>query len=98
VRRLKRKNYIGPLLYHEFLSKKIQCSEAAISRLFNFTSGTLEYRYKNESIDVERISKLHHSAKVAFTYNLLDKMAFPMHDLLVGHDRDGMKEPQKNGG
>ena len=94
-----------------------------------FASGALGYRCKNESFYAEMISKLYHSTTVAFAFNLLDRKTFPVHDLLVGHDReavlalcrtlsprvewfdgylkddftvfmyrDGMNEPQKNGG
>jgi hypothetical protein len=34
------------------------------------------------------IRKLYDSAKVTFAFNMLDKKTFPVHDLLVGHDRD----------
>ena len=53
-----------------------------------FASGTLGYRCKNEGFYADMICKLYNSAKVAFAFNLLDKKSFPVHDLLVGHDRD----------
>ncbi len=50
--------------------------------------GALGYRCKNECFYRDMISKLYDSAKVAFAFNMLDKKTFPLHDLLVGHDRD----------
>ncbi len=51
-------------------------------------SGALGYRCKNECFYTDMIAKLYDSAKVAFAFNMLDKKTFPLHDLLVGHDRD----------
>lgn len=53
-----------------------------------FASGALGYRCKNESFYADMIKKLYHSAKVALAFNMLDKNNFPLHDLLVGHDRN----------